>query len=214
MIRMGQPTQNRTESIYNDNLPQLVGEHDATQNAFKHTLRKLFAMPKIQQFYWPYKFMNNSVFVHDILYFNDLPFNIQDKTKKHLSYLVCKVKHLKVKKCQFYGCSHSLNPDPLFVCFIIVFSDMITYCFPPGLLPYSVHRMDDAHLLSSYSNILFYLIVQCIALGLIESTLSKPCSEDRILNFLTGFSVALVSIVSVLRKHSLIFTTPLGGEGC
>lgn len=54
--------------------------------------------------------------------------------------------------------------------------------------------MDDAELMSSYSIFCFLLIFQCVALGLIYCTLLKPCCEDRIVNFLMSFSMALIAI--------------------
>lgn len=66
--------------------------------------------------------------------------------------------------------------------------------FSTGPLPQLVNRTDDAELMSSYSIFCFLLIFQCVALGLIYCTLLKPCCEDRIVNFLMSFSMALIAI--------------------
>lgn len=46
---------------------------------------------------------------------------------------------------------------------------------------------DGAHLMSSQITLCFPVFVQCVALGLIDNTLFKPCSEDRIIDFLVVF---------------------------
>lgn len=55
--------------------------------------------------------------------------------------------------------------------------------------PTSVRCLKDgAHLMSSQITLCFPVFVQCVALGLIDNTLFKSCSEDGIIDFLIVFS--------------------------
>lgn len=67
---------------------------------------------------------------------------------------------------------------------------------PLEFLPYSLHVIDNAALMNSYLIFCFLLGVQCVALGLIYCILCKPCSEDRIISFLVGFSTMLITKAS------------------
>lgn len=67
---------------------------------------------------------------------------------------------------------------------------------PLEFLPHSLHVIDNAALMNSYLIFFFLLSVQCVALGLIYCILCKPCSEDRIISFLVGFSMMLITTAS------------------
>jgi len=52
---------------------------------------------------------------------------------------------------------------------------------------------------NSYSMFCFTLIVHFVDLSLIYCILFRGCNEDRIINFLVGFSLALSTVI--LHKH-------------
>lgn len=53
----------------------------------------------------------------------------------------------------------------------------------------------NVHIMSNYSIFCFLLIFQRATRGLIYSTLFKPFSQDRIVNFLLSFSLVLITTV-------------------
>lgn len=81
------------------------------------------------------------------------------------------------------------------ICIMIQF--LITCSHPlfllPNPLPHSTHRIDDAHLMSSYLSS-FLLIVQCMIPYLIHSRLFKLGSQSSINNFM-GFSKLCIRVI-------------------
>lgn len=67
---------------------------------------------------------------------------------------------------------------------------------PVAFLLHSLHVIDNAALMNSYLIFCFLLNVQCVALGLIYCILCKPCFEHRIISFLVGFSMMLITTAS------------------
>lgn len=77
---------------------------------------------------------------------------------------------------------------------------------------------DGVHLTSSQITLCFPVFVQCMALGLIDNTLCKSCSGDRIIDFLIVlffFFLIMVVYVStrhyrtqVLHKHFYLYNAP------
>lgn len=77
-----------------------------------------------------------------------------------------------------------------------LFNCKILKYFSRRLLPYSVHDMDSTQLMSGYLRCCFILTVWCVALSIIYITSFRPGSEVRIINFLIGFSMLLITTVS------------------
>lgn len=68
--------------------------------------------------------------------------------------------------------------------FLVCSQTIIFSCRPPT----SVRCLKDgAHLVISQITLCFPVFVQCVALGLIDNTLFKSCSEDGIIDFLIVF---------------------------
>lgn len=77
--------------------------------------------------------------------------------------------------------------------FSYVFTDHVSsHCSPT-----SVRCLKDGvHLMSSQITLCFPVFVQCVALGLIDSTLCKSCSGDRIIDFLIVLFIFFITVVS------------------
>lgn len=63
--------------------------------------------------------------------------------------------------------------------------------------PVSVRCLKDGvRLMSSQITLCFPVFVQCVALGLIDNTLCKSCSGDRIIDFLIVLFIFFIMVVS------------------
>lgn len=82
--------------------------------------------------------------------------------------------------------------SPLVTLFFCCSLNYLCFCYFPPLssLPYFVHRMGCAQLLSSNLIFSFLLTAQCVAPSLIYCTIFKPCSDDKMVDFLMGISVS------------------------
>lgn len=90
-------------------------------------------------------------------------------------------------------CHIKLHTKPMLKILLTLQSQAFICCFSIRPPPHSVHKMDRPHLISNYSIVCFLLFVQCAAPWLIYCKLFKLCYTD---NFLVGFSMMLITIVS------------------
>lgn len=120
--------------------------------------------------------------------------------KQHKS---CKVQHWKVSKCQpeFLRASLILPPGE-YVLWSSFNYKVAYYYFSPRTPASARHRMDGAHLMSSYSICSFILIAWRLAPGLIYCTLLRHGSKDRIIHFLLHSSAAPLTLSEHIRNFN------------
>lgn len=87
-----------------------------------------------------------------------------------------------------------------------IFTHITEGYFFTGPLPHLVHRMDCTHWMNNYSKCCFLPIVQ----GMVPGLIYKPCSQDRIVHFLGGFAMVLISFTNI---NEFILTTPCEVNG-